>query len=105
MFAHELHFAYRKDLNDDENWALNASLLFARTCVLRLFDEDGDLFAVFAGFHEGAYHGWVWADAVEGGFDGENFGVGSGGFNEIDDGQKAVVGMMEQNVTLANVVK
>lgn len=38
----ELHFAYRKDLNDDENWALNASLLFARTCVLRLFDEDGD---------------------------------------------------------------
>jgi hypothetical protein len=38
----ELHFAYRHDLNDDEDWALNASLLFARTCVLRLFDEDGD---------------------------------------------------------------
>lgn len=39
----ELHFAYRHDLNNDENWALNASLLFASTCTLRLFDEDGDL--------------------------------------------------------------
>ncbi|MBK7820441.1 MAG: hypothetical protein IPJ61_05040 [Tessaracoccus sp.] len=38
----ELHFAYRHDLNDGEDWALGASLLFARTCVLRLFDEDGD---------------------------------------------------------------
>ncbi|GAA5204750.1 hypothetical protein [Microbacterium jejuense] len=37
----ELHFAYRQDLNDDQDWPLNASLLFANSCMLRLFDEDG----------------------------------------------------------------
>jgi hypothetical protein len=37
----ELHFAYRRNLNNGDDWALNASLLFARGCLLRLFDEDG----------------------------------------------------------------
>ena len=38
----ELHYAYRKGLNNGDSWALNASLLFATSCDLRLFDEDGD---------------------------------------------------------------
>ena len=38
----ELHFAYRHDLNNGENWAIVASLLFQHECRLRLFDEDGD---------------------------------------------------------------
>ena len=38
----ELHFAYRHDMEDGDNWAVGASLLFANKCMLRLFDEDGD---------------------------------------------------------------
>jgi len=38
----ELHFAYRHDMEDGDDWPVAASLLFAANCTLRLFDEDGD---------------------------------------------------------------
>lgn len=38
----ELYFAYRQDLNDDQDWGLNSSLLFGNSCTLRMFDEDRD---------------------------------------------------------------
>ncbi len=38
----ELHHAYRRDMDDGDDWALDVSLLFVETCSLRLFDEDGE---------------------------------------------------------------
>lgn len=38
----ELHYAYRRDMENGDDWPLRASLLFVNDCSLRLFDEDGD---------------------------------------------------------------
>lgn len=38
----ELRYAYRKHLDAGETWSLDESMLFSRSCDLRLFDDDVD---------------------------------------------------------------
>ena len=66
------------------------------------FDDGGDLFAIADGFHEGADDPGVATGAVEGLFDGEDLGVGGGLLEKIDDAGEVFVGVMNEDVALAD---
>jgi peroxiredoxin Q/BCP len=66
------------------------------------FGDRGDLLAVSHGAHEGAHDAGIPAGAVEGLFDGQHIGVGGGVFEKIDDRAEVFVGVVEEEVALAN---
>ena len=65
-------------------------------------DEGGDLLAVGRRLHECVDHGGVAADAVERRLDGEHVGVLGGRADEVDHGVERVVGVVQQDVAVAD---
>ena len=66
------------------------------------FDQHRNLFFVMGGGDECVEDRGVTAGAVEGHFDGENGGVGCGVFEERDDRGEAFVGVMKEDIPLAD---
>ena len=66
------------------------------------FDDGGDLFAIADGIHERADDSGVAASAVEGLFDGEDLRISGGLFEKIDYAGEVFVGVMNEDIALAD---
>jgi len=66
------------------------------------FNKNGHLFFVVSGGDQSIEDRGIAAGAVQGHFDGEYRGIGGGVLEEGDDGGEAFVGMVEQDVPLAD---
>jgi hypothetical protein len=66
------------------------------------FNEDRDLFFVVGGCNQGVEDWGIATGTVKGHFDGEDLRVGGGLFQEGDDRLETFVGVMEENVVLAD---
>ena len=68
-------------------------------------DEDGYLFFVAGGGDEGVEEGGVPAGPIEGHLDREDLRIDGSLFEKRDDGLKTFVGMMQENIVLADCLK
>lgn len=66
------------------------------------FDDGGDLFAVADRVHQGADDAGIAAGAIEGLFDGQDVGILGSLFEKIDHGTEILVGMMQEDIAVAN---
>jgi hypothetical protein len=68
-------------------------------------DEDGYLFFVAGGGDEGVEEWGIPAGSIEGHLDCEDLRIDGSLFEKRDDGLKTLVGMMQENVVLADCLK
>jgi hypothetical protein len=68
-------------------------------------DEDGYLFFVAGGGDEGVEEGGVPAGPIEGHLDREDLRIDGSLFEKRDDGLKTFVGMVQEDVVLADCLK
>jgi hypothetical protein len=66
------------------------------------FDKNRNLFFVVGGGNEGVEDGGITARSVKGHFDGEDLRVGGGLFQEGDDRLETFVGVVQEDVVLAD---
>jgi hypothetical protein len=68
-------------------------------------DEDRDLLFVAGGGDEGVQEGGIPAGPIKGHLDREDLRIDGSLFEKRDDGLKTLVGMMQENVVLADCLK
>lgn len=66
------------------------------------FDDGCDLFAVADSVHQGADDAGIAAGAIEGLFDGQDIRILRGLLEKIDYGTEILVGMMQEDIAVAN---
>jgi hypothetical protein len=66
------------------------------------FNEDCDLFFVSSGSDEGVQQGGIPAGSIEGHLDREDLGIDGSLLEKRDDGLKTFVGMVQEDVVLAD---